>query len=147
MINYYSRAALALLFTISFWASAAHAQEEGGTVTVDVQMPCGVAGTPPCAVEIDSSSLPSPVLSASEPTISPDFSIISIVAPSLTFTFPFQNVSCSVIGVSRTVLGRSTLLTIDYCKVANVINDVASILAYFLTAGYLIHLAFKPRGE
>jgi hypothetical protein len=117
------------------------------TVVVDVQMPCGVEGTPACVVEVDSSSLPSPTLDASAPTLTPDFSLISIAAPSINFVFPFQQVSCNQQGITRTVNGRSVTLQVNYCKVASVVNDVASLLAYFLTAGYLIFLAFKPRGD
>lgn len=122
----------------------AFAQE---SVTIDVHMPCGVPGTPPCIFEPDVTALPAPALSASEPTLSPDFSLINIAVPSLTFAFPFQQVSCNQAGVTRTLNGRSVTLQIDYCKVANVVKDVASLLAYFLTAGYLIFLAFKPRGD
>lgn len=121
-----------------------YAQE---SVVVDVQMPCGVEGTPACVVEVDSSSLPSPALAASEPSLTPDFSLINIVAPSLTFVFPFQQVSCNQSGITRTVGGRSVTLQVNYCKVAAIVNDVASLLAYFFTAGYLIFLAFKPRGD
>jgi hypothetical protein len=130
-----------LMFAFSF---AAFAQE---TVIIDVQMPCGVVGTPACVVEADTSGLPTPTLQASDATLTPDFSLINIAAPSLTFVFPFQKASCSQAGVTRTVNGRSVTLQVDYCKAAAVVNDVASLLAYFLTAGYLIFLAFKPRGD
>lgn len=130
-----------LILTFSF---SAFAQEN---VIVDVQMPCGVDGTPACVVQADLAGLPAADLETEEPTLTPDFSLINISAPSLSFVFPFQKVSCSQAGVTRTVNGRSVTLQVDYCKAAAVVNDVASLLAYFLTAGYLIFLAFKPRGD
>lgn len=133
-----------LFFALIFFSTIVFSQE---TVVVDVQMPCGVSGTPACVVEIDTAGLPSPALSASEASVSPDFNLINIVAPSLTFVFPFQQVSCNQAGVTRTVGGRSVTLQVNYCKVAAIVNDVASLLAYFFTAGYLIFLAFKPRGD
>jgi hypothetical protein len=116
-------------------------------VIIDVKMPCGVTGTPACVVQTDTSGLPAPTLQASEPTFTPDFTLINISAPQLTFVFPFQQTSCNQAGVTRTVNGRSLTLQVDYCKAATVVNDVASLIAYFLTAGYLIFLAFKPRGD
>ena len=138
----FQRAAPALLIT--FMAGAAHAQTE----TVIVNMPCGVAGTPACVVEVDPSGLPSAALEASAASLSPDFSLINIATPSLSFAFPFQKQGCNQTAPAVNLSGgRSVALTVDYCKVANVFNDVASLLAYILTAGYLIHLAMKPRGE
>jgi hypothetical protein len=145
MINLNAWARAAFLTTqIFILAASAQAQE---STTVIVQMPCGVAGTPPCDVQLDATGLVSPALAASDASLNPNFNLISIAAPSLSFAFPFQNTGCTVTSPTRSVMGRSTSLGIDYCKVSGVVIDVASILAYFLTAGYLIHLAFKPRGE
>lgn len=146
MINILKWATPALFcLSLSLGAGVAHAQD---STVVDVNMPCGVAGTPPCKVEADTSGLPSAALSASDASLSPDFSIISIAAPSLSFAFPFQKVSCNQTAPTASLAGgRSVTLSVDYCKVAGVVNDVASILAYVLTAGYLINLAFRPRGE
>ena len=130
------------LFVLLLICSNLYAQE---TVTVDVQMPCGVAGTPACFVQMDSSGIPSAELNISDPVINPDFSIINILTPAFEFTFPFQKTSCNVQSVTQTILNRPSPLNIDYCKFANIVNDVCSIMAYFITAGYLINLVFKSR--
>lgn len=132
----------ALITALALCMPAVHAQE---TTTVIVDMPCGVAGTPACNVAIDAASVPSPALSASEASITADFSIINIAAPSLTFAFPFQrNATCSQPAKTAQLTGRTVSLSVDYCKAVGVFTDVMSFLAYVTTAGYLIHLAFKP---
>lgn len=126
-------------------SSAAYSQE---TTTVEVDMPCGVAGTPACIFEADTSNLPSPDLTVDDAESTFNSSLINIASNELTFTFPFQKTSCSVAAESVSLrTGPSLSMPVDYCKAANVFNDIASVIAYVLTAGYLINLAFKPRGE
>lgn len=147
IIQKFKWAAPALIHSLlALGAGAALAQD---STIVDVNMPCGVAGTPACKVEIETSALPSPALTASSASISADFSLINIAAPTLSFAFPFQQIACNNVGKTSANLshGRVVSLDVDYCKVSNVYNDVASLLAYVLTAGYLINLAFRPRGE
>lgn len=135
-------------FCLLFLALTSTAFAQDTTTTVEVDMPCGVAGTPACIFEADTSNLPPPDLSVDDATSSFDSSLISIAGHELTFVFPFQKTSCSVSSESVSMrTGPSLSLPVDYCKAANVFNDIASVIAYVLTAGYLINLAFKPRGE
>jgi hypothetical protein len=133
------------ILALLLYASAVQAQD---STTVNVEMPCGVAGTPACIFEPVTTDLGPSSLTVEDASTTFNSSLISIAGHEISFAFPFQKTSCSQPAETADfVNGPSVSLSVDYCKVANVYNDVASILAYVLTAGYLINLAFKPRGE